>query len=141
MTDLTCTSLYTPRDSRNMRNFTLWLFAAMTCFTAATLLIRKEIIDRGPLAYALTGLTVALLVLMVRAYIVFIREADELLRKVQLEALALSFGATFVFMLGYRLCERLGALKLDVDDPLMVMAVVFSIGQWIGMRRYAGGEQ
>jgi hypothetical protein len=142
MTDTAaCTSLYTPRDSRNIRNFTLWLFAAMASFMVASILIRREIIDRGPLAYALTGLTIALLLVMLRAYIVFIREADELLRKVQLEALALSFGATIVFMLGYRLCERLGALKLDVDDPMIVMSLVFAIGQWIGMRRYAGGEQ
>ncbi|HUP58888.1 MAG TPA: hypothetical protein VNA69_00565 [Thermoanaerobaculia bacterium] len=93
------------------------------------------------LAWGLTGLTVALLVMSVRAYIHFLRAADELLRKIQLEALAFSFGATLVFMLGYRLCERLGAMKLDVNDPVMVMVIVFAIGQWTAMRRYAAGVE
>jgi hypothetical protein len=134
----TCTALYTPRDARNMRVFNYWLFAAMLTFAAATILIGEKLIGRE-LGWALTGLTIGLLVMMVRAYIVFLRAADELLRKVQLEALALALGASVVFMLGYRLCERLGAMKLDLDDPLLLIAVVFAIGQWLGIRRYAGG--
>ena len=138
-----CTALYTPRDARNMRVFNVWFISAMVCFAAATILLSEkwDFTVPGPVGWGLTGLTVALLVMMVRAYIIFIREADELLRKVQLEALAIAFGATVVFMLGYRLCERLGAPKLDVDDPLITMIVVFAIGQWLGMKRYGGGEQ
>ena len=94
----------------------------------------------GPVAWGLTALTIALLVMMVRAYVIFLRGVDELLRKIQLEALAFSFGASTVFMMGWRLCERLGAPKLDVDDPLIVMIFVFALGQWLGIRRYAGGD-
>lgn len=136
-----CNALFTPRDARNLRIFNVWFVAAMVCFATATILLGEDFLEPGPVGWLLTGLTVALLVMMVRAYIHFIREADELLRKVQLEALAISFGATVVFMLGYRLCERLGAPKLDVDDPLITMVVVFAIGQWLGTKRYAGGEQ
>ena len=140
-----CTGLYTPRDARNMRVFNVWFVSAMVCFAATTILLAEkwDFAVPDPIGWGLTGLTVALLVMMVRSYIIFIREADELLRKVQLEALAIAFGATVVFMLGYRLCERLGAPKLDVDDPLITMVVVFAIGQWLGMKRYTdgGGEQ
>jgi len=136
----TCSSLYTERDAQNIRAFNLWFFAAMICFSAATILFGQKVILPGPVAWALTAVTVALLVMMIRAYIVFLRGADELLRKIQLEALAFSFGATIVFMLGWRMCERLGAIKLDVDDPMIVMVVVFAVGQWLGIRRYAGGE-
>jgi len=44
-------------------------------------------------------------------------------------------------MIGWRLCERLGAPKLDVDDPLIVMVVTFAIGQIIGTRRYTSGDE
>ena len=135
-----CAGLYTPRDSRNIKVFNFWLFAAMFCFAGTTILMARKLIGQGPVAWGLTAVTIVLLMMMVRSYIRFIRDADELLRKVQLEALALSFGATLVFILGYRLCERIGAPKLDVDDPLILMMVVFAIGQWIGMKRYGGGS-
>jgi len=136
-----CTSLYTERDARNMRVFNYWFFAAMICFAGTTILVGEKFLARGPVAWGLTVLTIALFVMMVRAYMIFLRGADELLRKVQLEALSFSFGATIVFMIGYRLCERLGAPKLDVDDPMLVMVLVFALGQWLGIRRYAGGEE
>ena len=135
----TCTSLYTPRDAQNIRVFNWWMVAAMVCFSASTILIGEKFLAPGPIAWGLTAITIALMVMMIRAYIVFLRGADELLRKIQLEALAFSFGATLVFMIGWRLCERLGAPKLDVDDPLMVMIIVFAVGQWLGIRRYSGG--
>jgi len=136
-----CSSLYTERDARNMRVFHYWFFGAMICFSASTILISEKFLEPGVLAWGLTLLTIVLSAMMVRAYMIFLRGADELLRKVQLEALSFSFGATVVFMMGYRLCERLGAPKLDVDDPMMVMILVLALGQWLGIRRYAGGEE
>ncbi|HEX2059549.1 MAG TPA: hypothetical protein VHK90_02310, partial [Thermoanaerobaculia bacterium] len=98
-------------------------------------------IEHGALAYGLTAATIVLMTMAARAYVMFLRGADELLRKIQLEALALAFGAGGVFMIGWRLCERLGAPKLDVNDPFVVMAVVWGLGQWLGFRRYAGGGE
>jgi hypothetical protein len=134
--DLTCSALYTPRDARNMRTFNGWLIAGALTFATATILLAKKFIAPAPLGWVLAAATVALLVLAVRAYMIFLRDADELLRKIQLEALALSFGTAAVFMLGWRLCERLGAPKLDVDDPFLLMALVWAVAQWSGFRRY-----
>ena len=134
----TCSSLYTPRDARNLRVFNFWLLAGMLCFAAATILLGRKILTPGPLAWALTILTIGLITIALRSYIVFLRGADELLRKIQLEALSLSFGAVAIFMLGWRLFERLGAPKLDVDDPFLVMTIVWALGQWYGFRRYRG---
>jgi hypothetical protein len=136
-----CSSLYTARDARYMKVFHAWLAAGMVCFVAATALLSGKYIERGVLAYVLTAATIALMTMAARAYVVFLRGADELLRKIQLEALALAFGAGGVFMIGWRLCERLGAPKLDVNDPFVVMAVVWGIGQLVTSRRYAGGGE
>lgn len=76
-----------------------------------------------------------------RSYVSFLRQADELLRKVHLEALAFAFGAGIVAMMGYRLCERLGAPKLDVNDAALVMLLCWLGGQWLGSRRYAVAEE
>lgn len=131
----TCGDAMTPRDAENLRRFNVVCLAWALMFVGATLAI---------VSYGVAGLTgwamaVATLVLGVTAmglYVKFLRAADELLRKIHVEALALGFGAAIVFMLFWRLCERLGAPKLDVVDPVLVMIAFWVAGQWLGLRRY-----
>ena len=137
---MTCSLLYTARDIRNYRNFTWWMTAAMLTFAAATILIDGNFIPAAA-GWALTTATVVLMVASMRSYIAFLRNADELLRKVHLEALAFAFGAGLVAMMGYRLCERLGAPKLDVNDGGLVLFIAWIGGQWIGARRFAVAEE
>ena len=113
----------------------------MLVFATATILLGKKIIEPGLLGWSMTVASVLLMIVSVRAYIVFLRHADELLRKVHLEALSLAFGAGVIAMMGYRLCERLGAPRLDIDDPFLVMIPVWALGQWFGMRRYGTAEK
>src|ERR1044072_5487938 len=65
----------------------------------------------GPAAHphggALAALTAVPGLVGIRAYIRFLREADELLRKIQLEALAIAFGVGVLFMMTRRLFARL----------------------------------
>jgi len=135
-----CAPLYTPRDTQNYRVFTWWMMGAMFTFAAATILIDGKFIPAG-LGWALTAASALLMAMSMRTYILFLRHADELLRKVHLEALAFAFGLGLVAMMGYRLCERLGAPKLDVNDAALVMFVAWIGGQWIGARRYATAEE
>lgn len=129
-------NLFTPRDLRNFHVFTWWLMGAMAAFAAATILIDGDFIPTAA-AWALTAVTALLMVMTMCSYVVFLRHADELLRKVHLDALAFAFGAGVVVMMVYRLCERLGAPKLDFNDPSLIMILIWMAGQWIGARRYA----
>ena len=136
----TCSSLFTPRDAQNYRIFTWWMTGAMLTFAAATILIDGELIPAAA-GWGITAATAVLMAITIRYYILFLRSADELLRKVHLEALAFAFGAGIVAMMGYRLCERLGAPKLDVNDASLVMLVCWLAGQWLGAHRYATAEE
>ncbi len=127
---------YTATDRRNLRRFNLWTFAWVAGWLATILLIRVRGLAAGPVAYALVLATVLLGLQTVRAYLRFLRQADELLRKIQLEALALGFGAGAVFMVAYRLCELLGAPRLNAADPLFVMALTWAASQILVARRY-----
>jgi hypothetical protein len=138
---LSYSDAFTPRDSRNISIFSVWVMATAVVFGTATVLLAESIIDKGPLAWALAITATILALGSVRAYMVFLRSADELLRRIQLEGLALGFGAGAVFMLSYRLFERLGAMKLDISDAWIVMAIFWALGQYIGMRRYAPGVE
>ncbi|HYC93254.1 MAG TPA: hypothetical protein VEO54_28875 [Thermoanaerobaculia bacterium] len=130
----------TPRDGRNFSIFSRWMLAAILTFAVATILIDSDSIP-GAAGWALTVATVVLMIVAMRSYVVFLRQADELLRKVHLEALALAFGAGIISMMGYRLCERLGAPKLDVNDASLVMLICWMLVQWHGWRRYSVEEE
>ena len=133
-------ALFTSRDAHNYRVFSAWLVGAMAAYSAATILIKGNFIPDA-LGWALTAISTLLMIVTMRSYMLFLRQADELLRKVHLDALAFAFGAGMVVMMAYRLCERLGAPKLDVNDIGLVMMVTWVAGQWIGARRYAAVEE
>lgn len=131
-----CSGLLTPRDSKNIRQFVGWTVGSAISFSTATIL--SDVMNgAASVGWALFALTFGLSIAAVASYIRFIRESDELLRKIQLEALALGFGAGAVFMLSYRLLERLGAPQLNVSDPFLIMVLFWAAGQWMGMSRYA----
>lgn len=138
---ISCTALYTARDRRNYRLFSWWITGAAFVFSASTIVIGEKWVGPGVLAWSLTAVTILLFLASLRAYIRFVRNADELLRKVHLDSLALAFGVGAIAMLGYRLCERLGAPRLDVDDPVLLMIITWALGQYLGQRRYAVPEE
>jgi hypothetical protein len=135
-----CAGFYTERDSRNQRRFHVWLLAATLAYLGATAALRWRASIPGALPWLLTGLTVLLAIQATRAYLAFLRAADELLRGIQTDALALGFGSGAVFSLLYPLLARLGAPELDEHATAVVMMLAWSAGSWLGTRRYRGSS-
>jgi hypothetical protein len=131
-----CASFYTARDWRNQFRFTLWVLAAGLAYIGATAALRWR--APGLLPWLLVGLAVLLAVQATRRYLVFLRAADELLRKIEMEALALGFAAGASFSLLYPLLEKLGAPELDEHATAVVMMLSWAAGSWLGTRRYNG---
>ena len=131
----TCSDVMTARDAENLRRFNVVCLAWAMMFVAATLAIDGFGVT-GLTGWAMAAATLLLGLTTMGLYLKFLRAADELLRKIHVEALGLGFGAAIVFMLFWRLCERLGAPKLDVVDPVLVMVAFWAFGQWMGLRRY-----
>lgn len=134
-----CSDAMTARDAGNLRRFNVVTLAWAMMFVAATLAIVQYGVS-GLTGWALAAATLLLGLASMATYLRFLRAADELLRKIHLEALAFGFGTAIVFMLFWRLCERLGGPKLDVVDPVLVMVVCWAAGQWLGLRRYRAGS-
>lgn len=132
-----CAGQMTPTDRRNSRRFNAWALAWMTTFVLASLALSRQLVPAGPLRLAAALVPTALGLVVVWAYLRFLREADELVRKVQLEGAALGFGVGVVFMIGYRLLERVGAPHLDVSDPIMPMVFAWALGQAVAWKRYS----
>ncbi len=127
----------TPKDRHNLRVFDAWALAWALAHVGGTFLLVKV----GGLGTAATWTVAAFPVLLglgaLVAYVRFLKHADELLRRIQLEGLALGFGVGVLFMLSYQLAERAGAPHLGMSMPVLVMVVFWALGQWLGARRYA----
>jgi hypothetical protein len=127
----------TAKDQRNFSRYNGWLVAWLFVWTTVRLAMEGwEVAQRGPLAWVLVAVAMVPGLPAIGAYMRFLREADELVRSIQLEALALGFGAGAFFMLGWRLVEKAGGPTLDVNDPLLVMVLVWIFAQALVARRY-----
>ena len=134
-------TLLTSRDAANLRTFGYWVIALAATLIAGTYVIEARVLPDLALGWAIPAIALFLGIMTVRAYVAFIRNSDELLRKIVIEGLAWGVGAAVIFMPVYRLCERLGAPRLDSVDPLLVIILAWAIGHWRGMRRYAVAEE
>ncbi len=124
----------TAADRRNQARFVAWSFAWMLGFTAAAQTLKGNLSGlglevEGTKAWVVAVLPNVLAVGTVLAYVRFLRMADELTRLVQLQGLAVGWGATVVFLLNWELIEAAGAPSLDAGDALMVPIFAWAFGQ------------
>lgn len=131
-----CGSDTTPRDRRNLYRFAALLAAWTAAFVGGMALIERDVVPDGPIAWGLAALNLALAVAALLAYVRYLREADELQRRIHLEALALGFGGGWLAVAGYRLFELLGSPYVDRGSVIFVMAILYTLGIVLGQRRY-----
>lgn len=107
---------------------------------AVMLLVSVFLIKHGPssawwsIPLALVPMIPVLLAL--RAFLRFFHRIDELQKRIQLEALALSFGITCLVTWGYGLLEYAGLPALSWIWVSPFMLVLWAIGGHIASRRY-----
>lgn len=126
----------TPRDRRNVLRFLAVMAAWAAAFLGGIALIERDVVADGPIAWGLAALNLVLAAAVILAYARFLREADELQRRIHLQALALGFGGGWLTVTGYRLFELLGAPYVDRGSVILVMAVLYSVSLVLGQRRF-----
>jgi len=84
-----------PRDHRNENRVNLWAFGWMISLVVCGLLSQTGQIAE-PFGWLLLPIPFIPGYFLVRSYLTFLREADELLRQIQFEAMAIGFGIAFV---------------------------------------------
>ena len=125
----------TEADRRNQYRFLGWMAVWGISFLGGTALLRAENIV-SPWKWVIPLLAGALAVAAMAAYLKFLREADELTRKIQSDGIAFGFAVGLIFTVGYQMFEWAGAPTLDMSTVATVMLVSFSVGQVNAMRRY-----
>lgn len=128
----------TESDRRNLNRANVWLALWLVAFAGSTFLIKGVgATGSGPAGWIVAAMPIAVGLGAMLAYGRYLRQADELQRRIQLQALALGFGVAFFFGFGYRLLEKVGAPIADISDVSIVMTFFYFVGLWIGRRRYA----
>jgi hypothetical protein len=135
----------TAADRRNSRAITIWSLVWAVVFLVA--LATMESYGDESLAVSIAALAAAALatIPLIRAYVRFVREADELARMIQVQAMAVAFCAGFVVATLGRFLERVISLipelapfdLMDFLNPLMVMIVAYSLSVLVLQRRYS----
>lgn len=131
-----CHDQLTDGDRRHMRRLNLWLVAWMGAYVVGTFLLRRGVVPSGPTAFALAAAFSLPVIGVVRSYLNLLREGDELLRKIHLDAMAAAFATGVVFVYGWSLMESAGAPALDLGDAAIPMILAYAIAQARGQRRY-----
>ena len=125
-------------DQKNQRRIVLVSLAWIVPFLFADFAIENGWIESDGLAIATTVVVTILGVAVIATYRRFLQQADELMRKIQLDALGLAFGVGVVVVFMMSLLSS-AAILTDFAplDLVMVMIITYVASIVIGVRRYS----
>ena len=128
----------TPRDKINIRRNGWWCAAwagsmfLMSYLTGGD----RELVPQGPVTWLVALIPTIIGLFVIRSYMRFIRDADELQGTIQLNALAFSFGALIISMATYPALVRIGAPPLN-HSAFAVIGIFLYLGlASFGVYRY-----
>ena len=125
------------RDLKNATIANSWIFAWATSLVVISYASKYDWYSSGLIIATGLLIHVAIGIGMILAFRHFLTEADELQRKVQLDALALSVGVTIVAFSSFSLLAKAGVLpEMDTTGLIVVMSFAYCAGLLIGWRRY-----
>ncbi len=130
----------TPSSRRNFLRFSRW--QALWAASLAAVALSREFglgfawTDREDVAVGAAAILFVLAGLTLRAYVRFVRSADELTQKIQAEALEVAVAFVVLYLSVHPLAERLGAGPTEFPTPLLFILMGHFFGQTIAARRY-----
>jgi len=122
----------TSHERRSVRNINVCFY--WTLLFAATFLVGRQVFKyadwapEGPLGWGLSMVPLIPGVLAFRAFLNFIREADEMIRQIFVEGLLFGVGVVMVFWGAIQLPEHVWLPKIKADIVVLVMLLGFCFG-------------
>lgn len=116
-----------PRDRRNAGRYIRFALLWALVYVACAFTLAFDYVESTALRALLAFVPSAVAILAVRAYWRYVQEMDELLRAIELKALALAVSVGFVVWPAMQLLEL---LPLDIDIPvtMLVMTACYAAG-------------
>ena len=126
----------TEAEQRNIRSVRIWCVVWGAGFCAVMTALESFPQLPRSFAWLLAIIPIALGIPALLANVRFIREADEFMRKVQLQGIAIGFAVGFVFCLGCQALEHVGAPRLPVIFVTLPLGLGWAIGSFMVAYRH-----
>jgi hypothetical protein len=126
----------TATDQRNIGAIWVWSLLWAAGFIAVMFAFREFPDAVGSFAWLLAMIPILLGIQTVRVHLRFLREADEFTRKIQLEGIAIGFGAGAIFCFSYPMLQHVGAPELPTAFAIVPLALGWAVGSFTVAARY-----
>lgn len=126
------------KDRRNRTRIIFWGFSWAVAWVLTAMAVKKDWIASKPLVGLCIAIVFALGMAMVFAYRRYLSHADELTRKIELDAMSFSLGIALVGGVAYSLITYAGLAPFgDVFSVVTMMAsLTYIFGIFYGYRRF-----
>ena len=122
-----CSAHLAPSDLTRYKRAHYWFGLWLASMVAAVFGLDHWGPFLGPLVYPVAALPAALMAIGLISYGRFLVHADELTRKIQVEAMAVGFGAGLLVAVTYPLAEKVGAPELDLAYLVVTMVLAYGL--------------
>ena len=133
---ITCSGSITPNDRRNQRVAVVWLAAWMAVFLYAS-----DAASAGQLAgmrgWVVVSIPVLVGLIAMMVYRNFLRQADELLRHIHYEGLAVGFAVGLVGAFTVSLLAELTTWAVGAADTAALMALSYALTVVVRTRQFS----
>jgi len=126
----------TATDRRNNRRPTAWSIAWAVAQIGAACVVKSYDSITGPIAWLVALSPNVLAIGALVAYLRYLRMADEMQRRIQIEGLAIGFGTGWLFAIGYLVLQSAGAPAISLTTIILVMTAGWMVGNVIAVRHY-----
>ena len=128
----------TPRDHRNRRTSAIWqyLWFISLIGTQSLFNFRRELVPAGVLYWLVAALPLLIGAGTLWFWLRYLREADELQRRIQLNAVAFGFGVTFFWITSYAALIAAGAPTLEQNLHMIPGLLAYSLALLYGKWQY-----
>ena len=128
----------TPRDHHNSRTWGIWqgLWFFSLIGTQSLFRFRRELVPAGVLHWLVAALPLLIGAGALWFWLRYLREADELQRRIQLNAVAFGFGVTFFWITSYSALIAAGAPTLEQNLHMIPGLLAYSLAVLYGKWQY-----
>lgn len=127
----------TDGDRRSRTSVTVWSLIWVGAFLAADFAIGRDRAGGDVTIIAIVAAVTGVGVRWILAYVSFFKNADELMRKIQLDAMAVALGTGFVSGFALTLLQTAGIVEAHLSHVLVAMAVAYVSVVGVGLRGFA----
>jgi hypothetical protein len=123
------------RDRRNSLAVLIWTLVWGATYTATLQAVKAGLVH-GLLTWAMVAVSLITGVMALRAFVRFVRKADEMIHRLYVDALAFGFAAGAVFFPGSEILAALGGPVYGSNELFAAMCLAFAGKLFWTVRRY-----